>query len=264
MYSINLIFIIVAVSLAAVSVEGQNKRLRLVKAGHVTGGMSEEIADLVQGDWAAATSICPEDYPEGFSVECLGEQVNANVKFFMNGDRVQTESRAPFHAAGDKDFGGLTFIEMFDDYLTRPVRGDGTRRANIKCQYRNNAGQLKSFSRKLIIEAAGCMAPPTVASAEVCTIANANGRVVVLVLSDGTRIPYTKRSATVAADMETCINQPFMISLLDVALAQFQGGSCGQFQCINGGTGCECEQDGPFCGSGSTPYKTACQGALPF
>lgn len=53
-------------------------------------------------------SICPEDYPNGFSIECHGGEINpyGGVSFFVNDNRVQTEwVSPPYMAAGDLDRG---------------------------------------------------------------------------------------------------------------------------------------------------------------
>jgi len=103
------------------------------------------------------TKICPEQLPNGFSIECYGADIipSGGVSFFVNGGRVQTEGISPpYMAAGDLDRGpdGLTYINPWTDWL-EPQYGCSTRNTDcvldIKCTF-----QSVEITKKLVIKKA--------------------------------------------------------------------------------------------------------------
>eukprot|EP00171_Calliarthron_tuberculosum_P004102 IDg4102t1 len=118
------------------------------------GTTSTNIGELTK---SPPLKICPADYSSGISIRCEGNGVRPPVKMYIEGQRVQTEGRAPYHIAGDIDGGGsLQKVFVWDDYLNISPKPNGNRRFRIKCMYVNPSGDVKTFSRPLIIEADGC------------------------------------------------------------------------------------------------------------
>lgn len=96
--------------------------------------------------------FCPENEP--LSIRCEGHNVRPEVRFYVNGDRKQTEGNKPYHTAGDIDDTG--FINEWTDYEEITADMDGTRTLTIKCMYRNRFGRWRNFNCKMIIEETGC------------------------------------------------------------------------------------------------------------
>lgn len=107
--------------------------------------------------------------------------------------------------------------------------------------------------------------PPTITGADVCTIANepnVNLRIIVLLLSDGQRIPYSRRHFNTAGQVKTCVDNSFSLVSLQPNVDSFLAGDCGQFLCPNTGGSCECVSQTGRCFEGSNPYRDACQALL--
>ena len=148
------IALLLALSLAA----AQKSELVLVEAGFGPFNQRNEIRVIRRVHAGYPTYICPGFYfYQGFSIQCRGTDVNGNVEFLMNGMRVQTESRAPFHIAGDRDENGLVEIFPFTDYLSVKRCAAGKKcRITIKCAYNRNNGKRASITRTLLILPSGC------------------------------------------------------------------------------------------------------------
>lgn len=61
--------------------------------------------------------ICPDDFPYGFSIECVGEQSDSRAVINVNGETVRRENRRPFFIAGDTHKG----INEWVDYTRTSV-----------------------------------------------------------------------------------------------------------------------------------------------
>lgn len=152
-----LLSIVVIALLALNLVAAQRRQLVAVKAGTGPFDPSNVIGVLRTNRNGGPLEICPGLYPEGFSIECRGTDVNANVEFFVNDMRVQTEGRAPFHIAGDRDRVELTEIFPFEDFRNEQRCDIGKQCAiRIKCTYNRNNGVRTSITRRLRILADGC------------------------------------------------------------------------------------------------------------
>lgn len=47
------------------------------------------------------STICPGDYPTGFSILCDAPSSAESARFFVDGDFIKSEYRMPFYIAGD-------------------------------------------------------------------------------------------------------------------------------------------------------------------
>ena len=63
--------------------------LYIVPAGPISSGML----------LGATATVCPADYPSGYSIECRSS--NPTATFYVNGDGVRKEMKKPFYIAGD-------------------------------------------------------------------------------------------------------------------------------------------------------------------
>lgn len=120
----------------------------------VEAGTSLDDIGEIRGD--TPLKICPENYPNGFSVRCEGDMVRPPVKLYIDDSNSRYEGRAPYHIEGDLDIVGLRFVFPWHDYLSVPKRADGTRLVRVGCQHRSPTGKRMSFSRSLIIAEEGC------------------------------------------------------------------------------------------------------------
>lgn len=112
--------IFVVVTLVVISIS-HAASLWAVKAGTVSNGNIMNIGKL-ENRKANTVKVCPEKYPNGFSIECRGNDVNPQdgVKFYVNNERSQTEwVSPPYMIAGDKDRppAGLTEIGAWTDWM---------------------------------------------------------------------------------------------------------------------------------------------------
>ena len=160
MKSVGMLLVVVALCVISVS--------RAAKLFAVEAGPTTEIVDIGRlrrggAKGSQTVELCPEKYPNGFSIECRedypGEiDPSGGVKFFVNGDRAQTEwISPPYMIAGDKDRppNGLTEIGSWTDWMdvnncVRKRNKDCTLR--IKCTYKN--GQVNT--KRIVILAEGC------------------------------------------------------------------------------------------------------------
>lgn len=69
----------------------QGMALYVVAAGPISGSNGVALG--------ASASVCPADYPAGFSIECKSSYPAAT--FYINGDGVRKEMTKPFYIAGD-------------------------------------------------------------------------------------------------------------------------------------------------------------------
>lgn len=138
-----------------------NRELHLVRAGKAP---FETISVLrKKADADGVVEVCPANFPKGISIRCGGTKVNAPERMSINDLRVQTETREPYHIAGDFDNGGLTEILPWDGYLEKQRCAKGKKcNVKVKCDCRDNNGNHKSFSRPLTILADGFEGDPAV------------------------------------------------------------------------------------------------------
>lgn len=127
------------------------EELALVKAG------PPPFADIeVLSRTSKSNRVCVQDHSGGISIVCRGSNVLPPVRFFVNGIKVQTEGRAPFHIAGDYDIDGLTKVLKWDDFMRTPPREDGTKHMVVICEHISADGVFKKLKRTVIIEPENC------------------------------------------------------------------------------------------------------------
>lgn len=145
---------IIALALTSVSLS-HGATLVLVKASNVKNPSAQVIGQL-ESTKETTQAICPEKYPKGFSIECMGLDINprGGVAFYVNGDHVKTEYISPpYMMAGDLDRGtnGLTFINPWKNRAEHHKRCED-RKINcvldIKCTW-YQGGMVK---KKLVIK----------------------------------------------------------------------------------------------------------------
>ena len=88
-------------------------QLYVVSAGAVTGDVKM---------LGASASVCPSDYPAGFSIECKSSFAAAT--FYVDGQGVRKEMTKPFYIAGDGD----GFVRAW----TRPA---GKKSVTVACKF---------------------------------------------------------------------------------------------------------------------------------
>lgn len=125
----------------------------------VTAGLgSVDIGVLPRNSAGGPLRICPEDYSQGFSIRCGGNNVNPKVKFYIIETsiprRVQSEGNAPFHIAGDRDATGEVF--RWRDWETVTPKPNGNRRFKVKCMFIKNNGAEGSITRTIVVQKPGC------------------------------------------------------------------------------------------------------------
>lgn len=59
------------------------------------GPMGEPIQNLTDG-----STICPDDYANGFNIKCMGGETDPAAVFFLDGKRVRKDRRMPFFIGG--------------------------------------------------------------------------------------------------------------------------------------------------------------------